>query len=196
MTANAQWFWAHGSDQYGPMGWSEIREFASTGQLQPNDLVWAHGMRDWAPAGMIAGLIVRPEQSPPAAPSPNGNGVHHGAADYRWPTQVRGWVNALHKAVNEPMKSPANFVPGPTDPAHVNRVLAGVLAVVLGAFGVHKFLLGRTGPGIAVLLVTLCTFGIGALATVPIGIIEGLLYFLRSDAEFHRIYVVGKRPWF
>ena len=37
-------------------------------------------------------------------------------------------------------------------PGEKSRVTAGVLAILLGVFGVHKFYLGRTGAGLVMLL--------------------------------------------
>lgn len=36
-----------------------------------------------------------------------------------------------------------------------SRVTAGVLAILLGGFGVHKFYLGMTGAGVTMLLIGL-----------------------------------------
>jgi hypothetical protein len=30
----------------------------------------------------------------------------------------------------------------------------------------------------------------------PIGLIEGILYLTKSDEEFYRTYVLGKKEWF
>ena len=71
------------------------------------------------------------------------------------------------------------------------RVVAGILAIVLGGLGVHKFYLGMTTPGIIQLLLGLC-FGIGGI----IGIIEGIIYLTKSDEEFIQTYQVGQKQWF
>ena len=44
-------------------------------------------------------------------------------------------------------------------PPEVNqrKILAGVIGIILGAFGIHKFILGYTTEGIIMLLVTLLT---------------------------------------
>lgn len=64
-----------------------------------------------------------------------------------------------------------------------DRVTAGVLAILLGWFGAHKFYLGDTGLGI----LYLCFFWTGIPAIV--GLIEGILYLTKTDEEFHRAYV-------
>ncbi|SFC99289.1 NINE protein [Algibacter pectinivorans] len=80
------------------------------------------------------------------------------------------------------------------------KVLAGILAILLGAFGVHKFILGYNKEGIIMLVVTLViggiTCGIGAGLMGVIGLIEGIMYLTKSDAEFYNTYQVGKKPWF
>ena len=80
-----------------------------------------------------------------------------------------------------------------------SRLVAGVLAIVLGALGVHKFYLGLTNAGIimlAVCLVGSIIFGIGPLAMAVVGLIEGIIYLTKSDADFQQTYVVGKKAWF
>jgi TM2 domain-containing membrane protein YozV len=70
------------------------------------------------------------------------------------------------------------------------RVLCGVLAILLGWLGIHKFVLGYTTPGIIQLVLGLC-FGIGGI----IGLIEGIIYLTKSDEEFVRTYQIGKKEW-
>ena len=73
------------------------------------------------------------------------------------------------------------------------RILAGILAIVLGGLGVHKFVLGYTTPGIILLIAGICT----ALTITPIiGLIEGIIYLTKSDEEFEQQYVVQKKHWF
>lgn len=80
------------------------------------------------------------------------------------------------------------------------KVLAGVLAILLGSLGVHKFILGYNKEGIIMLVVTLiiggftCGVGVGLMGVV--GLIEGIIYLTKSDVEFYNIYQVGKNPWF
>ena len=80
------------------------------------------------------------------------------------------------------------------------KIAAGICAILLGALGVHKFILGYTGTGLIMLLVTFVGFfltcGISSYAMIIIGIIEGILYLTKSDAEFIRTYVEGRKEWF
>lgn len=76
------------------------------------------------------------------------------------------------------------------------RVLAGVLGILLGALGIHKFVLGYTNEGIILLAVTIVTCGIGAAVTGIIGLVEGIVYLTKSDEEFIYMYQTNKKNWF
>jgi TM2 domain-containing membrane protein YozV len=80
--------------------------------------------------------------------------------------------------------------------ANSKKVTAGVLAILLGGIGVHKFVLGLTTAGVIMLLVSLLTCGIGWGVMHIIGIVEGIIYLTKSDEDFHRIYLVEKKEWF
>ena len=72
------------------------------------------------------------------------------------------------------------------------KIPAGVLAILLGGLGIHKFYLGYTNAGIIQLVVSFCTAGIGSI----IGIVEGIIYLTKSDEDFVNTYIVGKKEWF
>jgi len=80
------------------------------------------------------------------------------------------------------------------------KLMAGILAIILGAFGVHKFILGYQKEGIIMLVGTVVlgaiTCGIGASVVGIIGLIEGIIYLTKSDSEFYQTYQAGKKPWF
>jgi len=70
------------------------------------------------------------------------------------------------------------------------KLTAGICALLVGSFGVHKFILGYTTEGIIQLVLGFC--GIGWI----IGIIEGIIYLTKSDEEFVRTYIQGRKGWF
>ncbi len=76
------------------------------------------------------------------------------------------------------------------------RVIAGVLGILLGALGIHKFILGYNKEGVIMLLFFLVTCGIGAALTGLIGLIEGIIYLTKSDEEFIYEYQTNKKGWF
>ena len=80
----------------------------------------------------------------------------------------------------------------PIAPQENKKLVAGILALLLGSLGVHKFILGYTQEGIIQIVITIITCGIGGI----IPFIEGILYLAKSDADFFQTYHVGKRGWF
>ena len=77
-------------------------------------------------------------------------------------------------------------------PGADKKVVAGICGILLGGFGVHKFILGYTKEGIIQIVITICTCGVGGI----IGFIEGIIYLTKSDEEFVNTYVTNKRGWF
>jgi TM2 domain-containing membrane protein YozV len=80
------------------------------------------------------------------------------------------------------------------------KIIAGVLAILLGGLGIHKFVLGYTKEGIIILVITcilgVLTCGFAGWLMCVLGLIEGIVYLTKSDEEFYNTYQVGKKPWF
>ena len=76
------------------------------------------------------------------------------------------------------------------------KIVAGILAILVGSLGVHKFILGYTTEGVIMLLVTVLTCGIAGVVMSIIGIIEGIMYLTKSDEDFVRMYIQNKKGWF
>jgi len=76
------------------------------------------------------------------------------------------------------------------------KIAAGVCGILLGALGIYKFILGYTKEGVIMLLVTILTLGFGGFIMGIIGLIEGILYLTKSDADFVATYVNAKKGWF
>lgn len=122
---------------------------------------------------------------------------------------MREWPQPVHTPSSLPSNAPADIAQ--------KRLIAGVLAIVLGSLGVHKFYLGMNTPGLIMLgvnlgvwvlafLIGLLTLGLGLFITLPLaglvsgaigllGLVEGVLYLTKSDGDFSREYVLGKKPW-
>ena len=76
------------------------------------------------------------------------------------------------------------------------KVLAGILGIVVGSFGIHKFILGYNTEGLIMVLVTVLTLGFGGIVMGIIGLIEGIIYLTKSDQDFVMTYGVNKKGWF
>lgn len=89
-------------------------------------------------------------------------------------------------------------------PGHKSPIVAGLLALFLGQFGIHKFYLGYNAQGVILLVGTCVSFLlafiiIGIIPLMIIGLvclIEAIIYLTRSEADFNTIYVQGHKPWF
>ena len=170
----SRYYMADGMVQRGPF---EVQDLPGQG-VRADTLVWKEGMDQWRRADEVEEIIFggalrsAPPELPPGPPAqlPYANPVPMGAA-----------------------------VP-PYNPQSSNRIVAGVLGIVLGTFGVHKFVLGMPGPGIAMLLISLIggifTCGIAAAIVQIIGLIEGIIYLTRSEEQFYDEYVLRKKGWF
>ncbi len=79
-------------------------------------------------------------------------------------------------ATPETMMNAPESMPTATEGEQKSKITAGILGILLGGLGVHRFYLGYTGIGIAQILVTVFTLGIGSLW----GFIEGILILTGS----------------
>jgi TM2 domain-containing membrane protein YozV len=180
---------AEGTTQRGPFNEQEL---AGVG-LKPDMLVWHEGMSQWQPASQVPELqpflAGQPVSAPTAAPSMTGQTPPYFTPSYATPY--------------------ATFPP-PSDIAS-KKLAAGLCGILLGFLGIHKFILGITTPAVIMLVVSLSFILIGAtgMVCIPcivvwlalpvmwlIGVIEGIIYLTKPDAEFYQIYMVQKRQWF
>jgi TM2 domain-containing membrane protein YozV len=84
------------------------------------------------------------------------------------------------------------------------KIVAGICGILIGALGIHKFILGYNTEGGIMLAVSLAGMALSclvipAMATVAmgiIGLIEGILYLTKTDEEFVSTYIQNKKPWF
>ena len=78
------------------------------------------------------------------------------------------------------------------------KITAGILAILLGGLGIHKFILGYRSAGLIMLLVSI----LGAILILPtvvmsiIGLVEGIIYLTKDDEDFVRQYIDQEKAWF
>jgi TM2 domain-containing membrane protein YozV len=76
------------------------------------------------------------------------------------------------------------------------KVVAGILGILVGGLGIHKFMLGYQKEGVIMLLVSvLSCFTLYGIMHV-IGIVEGIMYLTKSDEAFVKEYIYGRKGWF
>lgn len=59
-----------------------------------------------------------------------------------------------------------------------SKIVAGILGILLGGWGIHKFYMGNILPGI--IYIALCWTGIPPI----LGLVEGIIYLIDDDAKF------------
>ncbi len=65
-----------------------------------------------------------------------------------------------------------------------NRILASILAILLGTFGVHKFYLGKRQSGL------MCIAFCWTLVPTVMGVIDGINYLRHTQEYFDKHYCV------
>lgn len=121
-------------------------------------------------------------------------------ADPERPGEVRWWTGSewtQDRRVAPASYSPQSPVPyaWPQQlqiPGADKKVPAGILGILLGSWGIHRFYLGDTQGGLLRILITVLTCGIGGI----IGFIEGIIYLTKSDADFVQTYLIQRQEWF
>lgn len=157
--------------QYGPVTIEQIRQWLAENRLRADSLVQPEGSTDWKPLSAFPELAPGVAGVPPIAAAP-----------------------PVVRAASTP------------NPRASNKIAAGICGILLGGFGVHKFILGYSGAGGIMLAITLCSV-FGGILTCGllwpaygvihvIGLVEGIIYLTKSDDEFVRIYVDGRKEWF
>lgn len=64
-----------------------------------------------------------------------------------------------------------------------DKTVFGILAILLGSIGIHKFYIGQTKWGVIYLLVTVCT-GIGGLVMFVLALIAGIKALTGTEEAF------------
>ncbi len=82
---------------------------------------------------------------------------------------------AVHPSLNNNLK---DSQPRETSTIMKNKMVAGILGILVGGFGIHKFYLENIMPGVVYLL--LCWTGIPSI----LGLIEGIIYLMDTDEQF------------
>jgi len=100
------------------------------------------------------------------------------------------------ETVNEFTKGAKDAYEDLTSNKENKKILAGILAILLGALGIHKFILGYSKEGIIMLVISIISFGILSPLMGLIGLIEGVIYLTKTDEDFYQTYQVNKKTWF
>ncbi|MCM1349524.1 MAG: hypothetical protein NC338_08945 [Firmicutes bacterium] len=92
-------------------------------------------------------------------------------------------MQTLHKKSDERQRSTPP--PSPTESYNSYRVACGVLAIVIGGFGLQYFIIGKVAGGFINIALAIATCG----AWSVINLIQGIMILCMSDSEFETKYV-------
>lgn len=113
---------------------------------------------------------VTPQQQVPQQPQ-----YQQQAPNYQQPYQQAPYQQP--QVINVYNQNPYGDGVNPAWPVK-SKIAAGILGILLGGLGIHKFYMGKIGMGILYLL--FCWTGIPAI----IGFIEGIIYLCSNDHNF------------
>lgn len=77
------------------------------------------------------------------------------------------------------------------DDVSQKKLISGILAILVGTFGVHYFVLGKVSGGIYCILLSLVTCGLWGIITL----IQGILMLCMSDGEFEQKYMATPKSF-
>lgn len=99
-----------------------------------------------------------------------------------------------------PTPDPVAPAPGGQIAGAEKKLVSGILALLIGSLGIHKFYLGYTKEGViqlvGAIVLSVVTCGFGVIVPWAIGIAEGIIYLTKTDEDFVKIYVTGRKGWF
>lgn len=147
----AEWYYGKNGRRHGPVDMATLQRMASSGELDPSDLLWHEGLTQWIKASQTKGLF--PERAyapsaaaapPPQAPYTSAPPVGYGAPQsyYAGPPQAMGYQG---------YRTPGQSYKGMATTAMVLGIcgvfcfgfITGVLAIIFA--GVSLSGMGRTG---------------------------------------------------
>lgn len=86
-----------------------------------------------------------------------------------------------------PTGPPQNNYPQNNGGAPKSKVVAGILGILLGAFGVHNFYLGKTKVAVTQLLITIISLGFLSPISAIWGLVEGIFILIsQPGTEWHQ----------
>lgn len=146
-------------------------------------LVSAEQLRQW---------IVEGRANAQTRAQAEGSGDWRTLADFSEFRASLGLPGGVPPPVSPPVQPHVAMRPPGAD----KKIAAGICGILLGPLGIHKFILGYTGEGLTMLLISILTCGIGAIPMRIISLIEGIIYLTKSDEDFVQTYVLNKKGWF
>lgn len=168
----ADWYYIGHYGQLGPLYREQIDDLISGGVIAPDTYVWKVGMSNWQPASEVAelksafsansSLAPPPPPSPSAAPRPPSH--LPGPAPYANPVMgspTPSFTPSVGQSAIAPVHYPHYLAAQDAPKSDRSRIAAGILNIFLP--GIGRIYLGYSAYGVLQLVVSICTFGVGAI---------------------------------
>jgi TM2 domain-containing membrane protein YozV len=179
-SASTVWHYTlNGSQQPTPIDQQALIRLIVNGHVGPGDHVWNETMATWAKVSQVADLAA---YALPMMPRGGSDAWSSGSANAFPPIQVTPQAGSSGQSSPEYR----SFVGKKTG--------AGVAALLIGALGIHKFMLGLTTGGLTMLLLCILLVPIPFLSLIAF--VEGILYLSKSEEQFFRDYALERKQWF
>lgn len=182
-SVESKWYYVDDQRQIGPLSLSELQELNRNGRLPPHCLVWKEGLPDWLPIEEVPEVTLSASRTNSTAPQTPPSGSLHRIC-LRCGTQDSSGGNFCSQCGNRLGQPQHAHRPDQLLPQgdRKDRLVAALLALLLGGLGIHHFYLGNPILGIIYLL--FCWTFIPAI----VSLIEGIVFLCTSPASFDARY--------
>lgn len=197
------WHIARNGKKIGCLSEGDLIAHIKNNKVKASDLVWKEGMTDWTPVKEAGNFAQFFKAVPPDIKTVKVNELDvldddHVKSVAEKPRNSRlatfnkfcsGCGELLHQdavvcpkcGVGQRSVRGTAYQVGKQTP---NRVLAIVLCLILGTFGVHRFYVGQTGVGLVMLLCTVLSGFLLWPLMLLVNLVEIVVWALTSDADW------------
>ncbi len=122
----ADWFYAQGGQQFGPLNDQALINLLRQGSVQPTDLVWRDGMPNWAEARTVPEIAGALQQQPQQYQQPTYQQSPYQQPQYQSPQYPQGTPVPVgyYRAQPQGGREPAAQLSRAGDPLHALLLLA------------------------------------------------------------------------
>lgn len=161
----SNWYIIFNGEKIGPMSKENILAYQPT----PDTKVWTDGMPDWQPLYTVPELmeLLNGPQQPMPPQHPVGG-----------PSVAPGYNDPFSGGSTPPYVPYQGYEPK-------DKTTAGILALLIGGFGIQYFYLGKVGAGLVTILLSFVTCGLWSVLML----IQGIIILTMSQEEFNRKFV-------
>jgi len=169
----ADWYYAKDGQQFGPVSAAQLKQLATAGKLQPEDLVFQEGGKEWVPASSVKGLFAGATSTRSApARSDGGSG---GSFAFDEKPAPPGRDDDDDRDIRTPRRG-SQGGGGVMDLLMFRRMIAPWIIIVLFWLGIASIVLGGLGAAVFMMVNKQVLMGLGVLVAIPFWLLGWRLY--------------------